>query len=98
VSLHFIDRYPLIGTGEVDGFELHFAWVWQTPCLRITFAELDPALLGRVTHLEGLPRLAAAPDNLAWLRQDDPARTRAVLDLAISLWRKKDEIFRTCEG
>jgi hypothetical protein len=98
VRLHYIDHYPLLGTVEIDGFEVHFAWVWDQPCLRATFAEVEPALIGRVTHLDGLPRLAAAPENLAWLCHDDPARTLAVLDHAVDLWRRKEWMLRTCEG
>ncbi len=98
MTLHFIDRLPLLGTVEIDGAEVHFAWIWRQPALRVTFAEKTPALIGRVTHLDGLPRLVAAPDNLDWLHQDDPARTLAVLDHATDLWRRKDRVFRTCDG
>ncbi|WP_168801485.1 hypothetical protein [Glycomyces buryatensis] len=98
MSLRFIDKYPLIGTTEVDDFELCFAWVWHQPCLRVTFAETENPLLGRVTHLDGLPRLVAAPTGLAWLNQDDPARTGAVLNHAIDLWRRKEQMFRDCNG
>jgi hypothetical protein len=98
LSLHFIDRLPVIGTAEVDGRTLAFAWQWHTPTLRVTFTECTPNLLGHVTHLDGLPRLVAAPDHLAWLRQDDPARTHAVLACAIDLWRRKEQLFRDCNG
>ena len=98
MRLHFVDQYPLFGTADIDGFEVHFAWVWKQPCLRVTFADVEPALIGRVTHLDGLPRLVSAPDNLAWLQQDDPARSLAVLDFAIDLWRRKEKTIRTCNG
>jgi hypothetical protein len=94
MTLRFTDGLPVLGYREIDGRTLAFAWAWHEPTLRLTFTEHQPHLLGHVTHLDCLPRLAAAPDNLAWLRQDDPARTRAVLDHAIDLWRRKDEIFR----
>ncbi|MDN3243422.1 hypothetical protein [Glycomyces tritici] len=98
MTLRFTDGLPVLGYREIDGRALAFAWVWHEPALRLTFADHHPNLIGHVTHLDGLPRLAAAPDNLAWLRQDDPARTRAVLDHAIDLWRTKDRVFRHCEG
>ena len=92
MTLHFIDRLPVLGYREVDGRDLAFAWAWDTPCLRVTFTDAEPALLGRVTDLDGLPRLIAAPDNLAWLRHDNPHRTLAVLDLAIDLWHRKEHL------
>ncbi len=92
MNLHFIDRLPVLGYREVEGHGLAFAWIWHQPCLRITFTEREPALIGRATHLDGHPRLVAAPDNLAWLHQDDPARTLAVLDLAIDLWHRKKHL------
>ncbi|THV24355.1 hypothetical protein [Glycomyces paridis] len=98
MTLRFIDRLPVIGTGVVDEHELCFAWVWHQPSLRVTFAAAERPLLGQVTHLDGLARLVPAADNLAWLRQDDPARTRAVLDHAITLWRRKEQLFRDCDG
>lgn len=98
MTLHFVDHLPVLGYREIDGRDLAFAWLWEQPSLRVTFTESDPALIGQITNLDGLPRLVAAPDNLAWLRQDDPARTLAVLDFAIDLWRRKDQIFRTCDG
>lgn len=98
MRLHFVDRLPVLGYRDVDGRDLAFAWVWEQPCLRVTFVGDGPSLIGRITHLDGLPRLVAAPDNLAWLRQDDPARTLAVIDAAVDLWRRKDRIFRTCNG
>ncbi|MCD0442515.1 hypothetical protein LO763_02615 [Glycomyces sp. A-F 0318] len=98
MSLRFIDRLPVIGTAEVAERELCFAWVWHQPCLRLTFTDGDRPLLGRVTHLDGLPRLVPAADNLAWLGQDDPARTQAVLVHAIDLWRRKEQMFRDCNG
>jgi hypothetical protein len=94
MRLHFIDRLPVLGYSEVEGRGLAFAWVWHQPCLRITFTEFEPALIGRATDLEGHPRLVAAPDNLAWLHQDDPARSLAVLDLAIDLWHRKKHLTR----
>ncbi|WP_100447511.1 hypothetical protein [Glycomyces xiaoerkulensis] len=98
MRLHFVDNYPLLGTADIEGQEVHFAWVWRQPCLRVTFADLEPSLIGRVIHLDDLPRLAAAPDNLAWLHHDDPARSLAVLDFATDLWRRKEAVFRTCDG
>ncbi|WP_026924401.1 hypothetical protein [Glycomyces arizonensis] len=98
MSLHFVDKLPVFGYREIDGLDLAFAWIWGQSSLRVTFVDVDPALIGRVTHLDGLPRLVAAPDNLAWLHQDDPARTLAVLDFATDLWRRKDSIIRTCDG
>jgi len=89
VRLHFIDRLPVLGYREIDGCDLAFAWIWDQPCLRVTFTETEPALLGRVTHLDGIPRLVAAPDNLAWLHQDKSNRTLAVLDFATDLWRRR---------
>ncbi|MEU6859749.1 hypothetical protein AB0B28_12870 [Glycomyces sp. NPDC046736] len=97
MSLQFINHYPLIGTADIDGFTLDFAWVWQHPSLRITFTE-NNVLLGRVTHLDGLPRLVPGSQGHGWLGQDDPARTRAILDCAINHWRTKERMFRTCEG
>ena len=94
MTLHFIDRLPVLGYREVDGRDLAFAWAWHTPCLRFTFTESEPALLGRVTGLVGLPRLVPAPDNLAWLRHDEPCRTLAVLDHAAELWRRKEHLAR----
>ncbi|MEU6861225.1 hypothetical protein AB0B28_20415 [Glycomyces sp. NPDC046736] len=97
MSLHFINHYPLIGTDTIDGYTFNYAWVWEHPSLRITFAD-NGTLLGRVTHLDGLPRLVPGSQGLAWLNQDDPTRTRAILDQSINLWQKKDQIFRTCNG
>jgi hypothetical protein len=98
MTLRFADGLPVLGYREVDDRTLAFAWQWHEPTLRVTFTEHTPPLLGHVTHLDGLPRLAAAPDNLAWLRQDDQARTRTTLDHAIDLWRRKDQIFRDRSG
>lgn len=36
--------------------------------------------------------------NHDWLGHDDPARTQAVLDHAIYLWRRKERMFRDCGG
>lgn len=94
MTLRFTDGLPVIGYREVADRTLAFAWQWHQPIFRVTFTEHSPHLIGQVTHLDCLPRLAAAPDNLAWLNQDDPARRMAILDHAINLWRKKDEIFR----
>jgi hypothetical protein len=94
MSLRFTDGLPVIGYREVGDYTLAFAWQWREPIFRVTFTEYTPNLIGRVTHLDCLPRLAAAPDNLAWLNEDDPARRMAILDHAIDLWRGKDEIFR----
>ncbi|MDA1362172.1 hypothetical protein O1R50_21275 [Glycomyces luteolus] len=98
MTLRFADGLPVLGYLELDDRSLTFAWNWHEPVLRVTFTEDDPPLIGHVTHLDCLPRLAAAPDNLAWLGQGDPARTRAVLDHAIDLWRRKERLFRDCEG
>lgn len=98
MNLHFTGGLPVLGYCEVDGQQLAFAWGWHEPVLRVTFTERTPDLLGHVTHLDGLPRLATAPANHAWLTQDDPARSMAVLDHAINLWRTKESIFRTCNG
>ncbi|HEU5127649.1 MAG TPA: hypothetical protein VFU12_06640 [Glycomyces sp.] len=98
MTLHFIDRLPVVGYREIDGRDLAFAWVWNQPCLRITFSSDTPSLIGRVTHLDGIPRLVAAPDNLDWLHQDDPSQSLAVLDHATDLWRRKEQRFRTCDG
>ncbi|WP_112133737.1 hypothetical protein [Glycomyces dulcitolivorans] len=98
MTLHFIDRLPVLGMAEVDQAGLSFAWVWHQPSLRVTFADMENTLLGRVTHLDGLPRLVPAPTGLAWIRQGDPTRTLAVLDHAIDLWRLKDHMFKECDG
>ncbi|MBO3735474.1 hypothetical protein [Glycomyces niveus] len=98
MTLHFIDRLPMIGTADIDGLTLTYAWVWHQPCLRITFNGPDNTLLGHVTHLDGLPRLAAAPTGMPWLNQAAPARAAAVLDHAIDIWRRKEDMFRTCNG
>lgn len=98
MTLRFIDGLPVLGYHEVEDRTLAFTWHWHEPTLRVTFTEDTPPLLGHVTHLDCLPRLAVAPDNLAWLNQDDPARTRAVLDHAIDLWCRKERIFRDCNG
>ncbi|MQM26792.1 hypothetical protein [Glycomyces albidus] len=98
MTLRFADGLPVLGYREVADRTIAFAWHWHEPTFRLTFTEHTPPLLGHVTHLDCLPRLTPAPDNLDWLRQDDPARTQAVLDHAICLWRSKEEIFRTCNG
>jgi hypothetical protein len=90
MSLRFIDGLPVLGYGEVEDRILAFAWQWHAPTLRVTFTGAVPSLIGQVTHLDGLPRLAGAPDNHDWL---DAVRTRAVLDHAIDLWRRKEHIF-----
>ncbi|THV21752.1 hypothetical protein [Glycomyces paridis] len=96
MTLHFIDRLPVLGYADVDDRTLAFAWNWHEPVLRITAA--DGTLLGHVTHLDALPRLASAPTGHAWLHQHHPARTRAVLHNAITLWRRKETLFRDCDG
>jgi hypothetical protein len=93
MSLRFTDGLPVIGYREVADRTLAFAWQWREPIFRVTFTEHTPRLICQVTHLDCLPRLRAAQDNLAWLNQDDPARRMAILDHAINLWRKKDDIF-----
>lgn len=98
MTLRFIDGLPALGYLELDDRTLAFAWLWHEPTLRVTFIDHDPPLIGHVTHLDCLPRLAAAPDNLPWLHQDDPARTSDVLDRAIDLWRRKERTFRDCDG
>lgn len=97
-SLRFANGLPVLGYCEVDDRTLTFAWNWHEPVLRVTFTEGDRPLIGHVTHLDGLPRLVPAPDNHAWLEQEEPARTLAILNHAIDLWRKKDQVFRDCEG
>ncbi|WP_026931998.1 hypothetical protein [Glycomyces tenuis] len=98
MTLHFIDRLPVLGYREVDGRDLAFAWAWHEPRLRVTFTEGQPALLCQVIALDERPRLVAAPDNLDWLGHDDPARTLAVLDFATDLWRRKEHMIRNCNG
>lgn len=98
MTLRFIDGLPVLGYREVEDRTLAFAWQWHEPTLRVTFTEHAPPLLGHVTHLDGLPRLAAAPDNLSWLNQDEPTRTAAIINHAIDLWRRKESIFRDCNG
>ncbi|WP_026931313.1 hypothetical protein [Glycomyces tenuis] len=98
MTLHFVDSLPVLGYRGVDGRTLAFAWAWRRPLLRVTFIESEPRLLGRVVALEDSPRLVAAPDNLDWLRQDDPSRSLAVLDLAVELWRGNERLARECEG
>ncbi|MQM26733.1 hypothetical protein [Glycomyces albidus] len=95
MTLRFADGLPVLGYREVADRTLAFAWHWHEPTFRLTFTEHTPALLGHVTHLDCLPRLAPAPDNLDWL---DDERIRAVLDHAIGLWTRKGEIFRECTG
>jgi hypothetical protein len=95
MTLRFIDGLPVLGYLELDDRTLAFAWLWHEPTLRVTFTEGASPLIGHATHLDGLPRLAAAPDNAAWL---DPDRTRDLLDYAINLWRTKERVFRQCEG
>jgi hypothetical protein len=95
MTLRFTDGLPVLGYREVDDRTLAFAWQWQEPTLRVTFTEHTPPLLGYVTHLDGLPRLAAAPENHDWL---EPARTQALVEHAIDLWRRKEHVFRNCEG
>jgi hypothetical protein len=80
MTLRFADGLPVLGYREIDGRTIAFAWAWHEPTLRLTFTEHTPPLIGHITHLYGLPRLAAAPDNLDWLNQDDPNRTLAVLN------------------
>jgi hypothetical protein len=98
MTLRFINGLPVLGYLEVDDRTMAFAWNWHEPTLRVTFIEDSPPPIGHVTHLDCLPRLAAAPDNLDWPGQDEPARTRAVLDHAINLWRTKELLFRDCAG
>lgn len=98
MTLRFTDGLPVLGYLEFDERTLTFAWNWHEPVLRVTFTEDDPPLIGHVTHLDGLPRLAPAPDNLAWLNQDEPARTLVLVNYAIDLWRRKDQVFRDCDG
>ena len=93
MSLRFIDGLPVLGYADVEDRTLAFAWQWHAPTLRVTFTGVVPSLVGQLTHLDGLPRLAGAPDNHDWL---DPARTQAVLDHAIDLWRRKEHLFRHC--
>ncbi|MQM28864.1 hypothetical protein [Glycomyces albidus] len=95
MTLRFADGLPVLGYREVADRTLAFAWHWHEPTFRLTFTEHTPPLLGHVTHLDCLPRFAAAPDYAAWL---DDERTRAVLDRAIDLWRRKERVFRDCEG
>jgi hypothetical protein len=95
MTLRFTNGLPILGYLELDDRSLTFAWQWHEPVLRVTFTEDDPPLIGHVTHLDGLPRLAAAPDNRDWL---DESRTNAVLNHAIDLWLRKEHIFRTCDG
>ncbi len=95
MTLRFADGLPVLGYGEVEEHTLAFAWHWHEPTLRVTFTEHDPTLIGHVTHLDGLPGLAAAPDNHDWL---DPDRTQAIVEHAINLWRTKENMFRTCDG
>ena len=95
MTLRFVDGLPVLGYREVEDRTLAFAWHWHAPTLRVTFTEDTPPLIGHVTHLDRLPRLATAPDNHDWI---DQARTRAVLDHAINLWRKKERLFRDCDG
>jgi hypothetical protein len=95
MTLRFADGLPVLGYREVEDRTLAFAWQWHEPTLRVTFTEHTPPLLGHVSNLDGLPRLAAAPDNLAWL---DQARTRALVDHAIDLWRRKERVFNDCDG
>ena len=98
MSLHYIDHLPVLGYREVDGLDLAFAWQWHTAVLRVTFTERDPALLGQIACLDGLPRLIAAPDNFDWLGYDQPVRSLAVLDHAIDLWRARAGPFRHCDN
>jgi hypothetical protein len=92
MRLHFVDSLPVLGYREVDGRDLAFAWVWHQACLRVTFVRSEPSLIGRVVHLDASPRLVAAPDNLDWLGQDDPARTLAVIDLATDVWHRRQAV------
>jgi hypothetical protein len=69
MTLRFIDGLPVLGYLEVDDRTMAFAWNWHEPTLRVTFIEDSPPLIGHVTHLDCLPRLAATPDNLDWLGQ-----------------------------
>jgi hypothetical protein len=98
MTLRFTDGLPVLGYREVAHRTLAFAWNWHAPTLRVTFTDDDPPLIGHVTHLDCLPRLAAAPDNHDWLDHGGPSRTGAILDHAIDLWRRKEHMFRTCHG
>lgn len=98
MSLHFIDRLPVLGYREVDGRDLAFAWTWHTPCLRVTFTEGDPRLLGQVIALDDHPRLIAAPDNLDWLQAAEPDCLLGILDHATDLWHSKERVFKHCDG
>lgn len=95
MTLRFADGLPVLGYREVDDRTLAFAWQWHEPTLRVTFTEHDPSLLGQITHLDGLPRLAAASDNLAWIDSD---RAQAIVNHAIDLWRRKEHMFKDCDG
>lgn len=98
MSLRFTDGLPVIGYREAEERTLAFAWQWHEPRLRVTFIGHEPALVGHVTRLDGLPRPAPAPSGLAWPGRDDPDRSRVVLDHAIDLWRRKERMFRDCDG
>lgn len=97
MTLHFVDQYPLLGIGCIDEYEVFFAWVWKQPRLRVTFADFRPALIGNVTHLDGIPRFTGVPENHDWL-SDDETREPRILDQAIDFWTRKDRIFKTMAG
>jgi hypothetical protein len=89
-------RYPLLGTSVVDDRLVEFTWLYARPVLSLTFADLFPPVIGQVTHLDGLPRLWPAPDNLDWLNFDDH-RVLELVDRAIDFYRRREEVLRGCD-
>jgi hypothetical protein len=90
-------KYPLLGTSVVDERTVEFTWLYARPILSLTFRSLFPPLIGQVTHLDGLPRLIPAPDNLEWVNLDEQ-RSLDLLDHAIRHYRNREEAFRFCNG
>jgi hypothetical protein len=83
---------PVLATDDIDDRAVRYSLVVGQTRFRLTFKEIEPALIGHITNLDTPePRLIVAePLHTEWARTNEPA----LIEHAMRAWHEQT---RTCE-